>query len=73
MGFLVRVEEVGLGDKDRLGIKDEGREKITQDGIVFRMGLDRESRNDELQVSRSKSKGEPGVVANREELIELVG
>ena len=64
MGFPVEVKKAGLGDKDRLGIKDRGLEKITQDSIVLRMGLDRESMNGELKVSRGKSEGQPGVVAN---------
>ena len=58
-GFLVGVEEAGLGDKDRLGIKDRGLRKITQDGIVIEMGPDRESMKGELKVSRGKSEGKP--------------
>ena len=37
------------------------------------MGLDRESMYGELKVSRGKSEGELGVVADWEALVELVG
>ena len=68
MLFRSGVEETSLGDEDRLGIKDRGLKKVTQVGVIFSVDLDRKSMDGELKVSRSKSEGEPGVVAALEGL-----
>ena len=72
-GFPVGVVEAGLSNKNSLGIKNRGLENITEGDIIFRIGLDRELMNGELKISRGKPEGEPGVVANREGLIEFLG
>ena len=46
---------------------------MTQGGIIFMICIDRETQNSKLKVSGGNLRGEPGVVANREELVELVG
>ena len=73
VGIAIGVEETSLGDEDRLGIKDRGLKKVTQGGIIFGVVLDRKTMDGELKVSRGKSEGEPGVVADRKGLVEFVG
>ena len=71
-GGSIRVEEAGFGDKNGLRVKYGGLKEVTQGSIFFRMGLDGEAMDGELWVSRSKSERHPGVVADREGLVELV-
>ena len=68
----VGVEELWLIYEDRLGVKDTGLEEITQFVIMVGMGLDGKAKDGQLQISGGKSEGEPGVVANREGLVEFV-
>ena len=72
-GGSIRVEGVYFGDKNRLRVKYGGREEVTQDSVVFGVSLDGEAMDGQLQVSRGKSEGQPGVGADQEELIEVVG
>ena len=72
-GIAVRVEKTSFGDRNREGIKDRGLKKVTQGGIIFGVGLDRESMDGELKVNRGRSEGEPGAVADRKGLVEFVG
>ena len=66
------VEERGFGNKNRLRIKYGRLEEVTQDSVIFRVGLDGETMDGELYIRRGGLEGQPGVVADREGLGELV-
>ena len=72
-GGLIWIEEAGFRDEDRLRIKNRGLEEVTQGSVSLRMSLDGQAMEGELQISRGKSEGHLGVIADREGLIELVG
>ena len=48
-------------------------EEVTQVGIAIGMCLDGKAMDGELHIGGGKSEGEPGIVANWEGLVELVG
>ena len=73
MGGSIWIEEAGFGDKDRLRLKNGGLKEVTQGSVSLRVSLDGQAMDGEMQISRGKSEGHPGIVADREELIELVG
>ena len=72
-GRSVSVVEAGFGNKNRLRVKYGGLEEVRQDSVIFGVSLDGETMEGELQISGGKSEGHPGVVADGEGLIELVG
>ena len=73
VGGSIRVEEAGFGNENRQRVEYRGQKEVTQDGVVFGVSLDREAMEGKLWISGGESEGHPGVVADREELIELVG
>ena len=72
-GGSVWVEEAGFRDEDRLGVKNGGLKEVAQSSVGLRVSLDRQAMDGKLQICRGKSEGHPGVVADQEGLIELVG
>ena len=73
VGGSIKVQEVVFGHKNRLQVKYRGLEDVTQAGVVFGVRLDGWAMDGKMYISRGKSEGQPGVVADREGLIELVG
>ena len=72
-GGPIWIEEAGFGDEDGLGVNNRGLEEGKQGSVSLRMSLDGQAMDGELKISGGKSEGHPGVVADREGLIELVG
>ena len=71
--LAVRIEVAGSFYYEALGVVDGGGEGGGEEGVVIRHGIEREAVNGELEVSGGESEGLPGVVSNREGLIEAGG
>ena len=72
-GEGIKVEVPGASNKKVLGIVYGGFNVREEEVVIIREGILWDAMDGKLEISRGQPEGEPGVVTNRKELVELQG
>ena len=68
--MAVGVEVAGSFNNEAFGVVDGRREGEGKEGIVIGDGVEGKAVNGQLEIGRSEAESEPGVIGNREGVIE---